>query len=261
MEAAQPEGRLTVIRELPSGLTIELRKMRGQELIDLANTSRGNKSQTLSQMVAPCWVRTVESGPYASAESDKPLDWKRVLRGDVIAALLAIRVASVPKGEAYAFQVKCEGCGEQYTWNIDDLGKLPVQKLSAESQNTVLAGALFEMRTSTGRDLTFKLATEEDDEPVREIMKALGLKKVTLVETLAAQIQTIDGVTGNGSPIVRHRLLAGLEYDELLEMRDHMDSVDCGINSQIETTCDSCDWKQEVDLPLDKTFFRPARKK
>lgn len=255
-----------MITELPSGLKVELRKLRGQELIDLAERARSNAPQRISQIVAPCSVAVIDPGPYPFVLADKPVPWGKLLRGDLIAALLALRVASVPDGDVYDFPVRCERdeCHARYEWRIQSItNDLPVRRLSDEAKARLASGdARFEAHTLSGVRVTYKLMTEEDDEPIRKLMKLLERKAITMVETLAAQTRSIEGVTEDPNDIrKRQRFFASLDYDELLDLRQKLDEQDCGVDSEIRTTCTECGWEQDLNLPFGKTFFMPGKPK
>lgn len=266
--------------ELPSGLKGEVRKIRGSETIELAEraTSQG-QGNSIGAVLRGCWLQTLDPGPYAHAADGQGPDWDRVLKGDLLAGLLALRAASVVDGARYDFHVQCTACKVRYGWTVLDLmNDLPVRRLPAESAERLRAGLPFQataadpdgpqvLRAVTANAagaaatpgthaLTFDLMLPAQDAVLRALMKSMGRKRATPVESLAAQTRTIDGEAR--SPAARQRFFKDLDLGELNRLRDLYDAADCGIDVDILTTCpEECGWQQETALPFGRTFWRP----
>lgn len=260
--------------ELPSGLQGEARKIRGAEAIELAERAGQAGGNSLGSILRGCWQRTIDPGPYAhTVVGEQALDWNRVLKGDLLAGLIALRAASIPSvrdvppgepwpGKQYSFYVQCERCQTKYGWTVNDIvHDLPRRELSPESVEQLRAGKPF-TATATDDDghaheLTFDLMLPEQDDVLRVLLKTLNRKRITTVESLAAQTRTVNGKAM--APVFRQRFFAQLPLGELNRLRDLFDTADCGIDLDFETRCTNpdCGWEQDVTLPFDKTFWRP----
>ena len=260
--------------ELPSGLKGNARKLRGSSAVVLAERATTNGGSALGNVLRGCWVETTDPGPYShAAAGSAAVDWTKVLKGDLLAGLIDLRVRSIPSlrgvaaddpapGKQYDFYVQCERCKRRYGWSIPDMRELTRQALSEESAAKVRAGdahaAACTDEEGNSHEITFDLMLPSQDDVLSGFLKpGMGRKRVTPVETLAAQTRTIDGKPK--SPILRQKFFEGLDFGEINRLRDLFDESDCGVNSDIMTTCDKhdCEWEQETSLPFGKTFWRP----
>src|SRR5512140_1005118 len=92
----------------PSGLSGEIRGLKGKEGKLLADRSAARSGLLFDRILAGCWLATLDSGIYALDEGEA-LDWSKVLVADRFYALLQIR--SLTFGDEYAFQVQCQSAG------------------------------------------------------------------------------------------------------------------------------------------------------
>lgn len=248
--------------EAPSGLVADVRKIKGSELVKLAeSTDDAGPDGGFGHVLSGCWLRTLDPGPYSfvSAGDAKP-PWSRLLKGDTLHAFVFLRSISMPNGDDYDFPVQCEECKKRYDWTIK-LSELEVKRLPPESVENVRAGKPFETRLGDGRLVKFNLQTIAQEEPLTKLMRQQKRKTGTMIDTIVAQVVSIEGV----KPDIRNRwqFVSELDMDELYNLREAFDEADCGIETSFETRCTnrSCRWEQDVNLPLGKTFFAPKRKR
>lgn len=252
--------------DLPSGLVLEARKIEGHELVALAQRAETSEGSDLTDILKGCFKGIIDPGSYRGlvAGAAQP-DWKRVLKGDVFAALFHLRRASVPDGDEYTFAVKCEECARRYEWSVYSLSKdLPVRPLPETSKAALAEGRFLEAKTLSGVNLMFRLMTPADDEPAKRLMRTLKRKSMCPVEILASRAASIDGIPGAERDInKRWNFFKGLPLDEILDLLEQFDAAECGIDMEIRTRChgvDGCGWEQDIVLPLRRTFFSPRKK-
>lgn len=251
---------------LPSGLVGEVHKIRGIDMAEIAEEAEsGSSSGGFDRIIGRCWVSVVDPGPYSFVRAgDTAVDWKRVLKGDMLATLVHLRRISMRDGDDFEFDVKCEECGKRIAWTVP-LSKVPVHTLPAASRERVAKGELFDvdiMRDGVATPARFALATLGQEDGVHRLMKAMKRSTLTPVDALAAQIVSISGVAND--PKSRWRFLAELSWGELDELRAKIDAHDCGYDTAIEIVCPErdCRWEQTVNLPfLNRRFFLPKRKR
>lgn len=250
--------------ETPSGLTAEIRKIRGIELVHLAEQADdASQSDSFGSIIGPCWIRTINPGPYpfVKGDSEDRPPWDRLLKGDVLSAFIYLRRISLTDGDEYDFDVKCEECRHRYGWTVNLASDLVFKKLPLESIERIQRGESFSTRTGDGRLVRFGLQTTAQEEPILKLMKQQKRGRATIVDTLAAQTLSIEGV--NPDLRARWRFLSELDLDELYKLRSAFEEPDCGIDTAIQTRCTkrSCGWIQDVALPLGRTFFAPKRRR
>lgn len=251
---------------LPSRLVGDVRKIRGTEITVIAEQSDGAGAGDggFSTLLGGCWLQTVDRGPYPDAafsgDPEKPA-WARVLKGDLLTGIIFLRQFSLTDGDVYAFDVQCEGdgCKKNIPWELK-LSQLPLKWLPEASAERLKAGQPFETSVA-GKKVLFDLQTLAQEEPVLRLMKQQKRAKGTIVDVLAGQIRSVEGV---GPDIrARWRWLSELSMGELFDLRAAMEEHDCGIETELEVVCQNraCQLEQTVNLPLARRFFSPRKKR
>ena len=237
--------------ECPSGLRGAVRGLKVKELNILADRKLAKSGRQFDQILAGCWLETIEHGPYAPG--DQCLDWGKVLQGDRFFALLMVRALTY--GPEYAFGVSCrnDNCRARIDWEID-LTKLPVRKLSEESRVAFVGGNRFETTLpDAGKKVAFKLLTGDDERKLPALQRSAPDKLLSAV--LAYRVLEIDGVDAKA----KRQFLEDLTMRDADFLVDEFDRVDCGVDTTIEIECPECFQTQEVELPFDKGFFLPGK--
>jgi hypothetical protein len=227
--------------------------MKAREERILADRKLAKSGGQLEQILAACWEETRDPGPYSFGLSAP--NWAEVLLGDRFYALLQIRACSY--GPSYEFSVSCSNrdCRARIDWELD-LRDLPVARLSDESRAVVLAGRTF--RTSlpkAGRSLEFRLLRGADERRMSAQRRVAGERPLTTM--LAMRVESIEGV----EPKDKARFLEDLEMSDVSFLLGEFDRVDCGVETEIEVECPECFSLTSVELPFEKGFFLPQRKR
>ncbi len=238
----------------PSGLSGEIRGLKGKEGKLLADRAAARSGVTFDRILAGCWLATLDPGLYA-VEEGKPLDWSKVLVADRFYALLQIR--SLTFGDEYAFQVQCQsqGCRERFEWALD-LKDLPVRALSEEARAAFRDGNRLEtVLPRDGRKVWFRLMTGAD-----EVKAAAALRTARdgmLLTALGARIVEIEGVKAED----KRRFLDDMELADAAALLDRFDEADGGVETSIEVECPACGAVQDLQLPFERGFFLPTSRK
>ncbi len=252
--------------QLASGLIGETRKIKGTELLMLAESADDAGGASIEPALGACWVRTIDPGPYGQwlSPGPGPLAWDRILKGDLMDGLLRLRADSLPNGWFYEFPVQCHRCKARYDWRVDiirDLARktLPKTSFDAVASGSKLCRTTLTMDDGAKREVTFQLMSSKDDGPILDLLKRQKRTRPTLVDSIAMQTRSIEGANTDLPHL--HRVLSDLDLGQLQGLRNDYDAADCGVNTAILTTCTtkSCQWKQEVALPFGGTFFAPMR--
>jgi hypothetical protein len=237
----------------PSGLSGRIRGMKAREERILADRKLVKSGTQIDQILAACWEETLDPGPYSFGLSAP--NWSEVLVGDRFYVLLQIRARSY--GSMYEFSVPCSNreCRARIDWELD-LHDLPVARLSDDSRAALLSGRTF--RTTlrlAGRQVEFRLMRGADERRMSAQRRAAGERPLTTM--LGLRIESIDGV----EPKDKARFLEDLEMADVTFLLGEFDRVDCGVETEIEVECPECFALTTVELPFDKGFFLPQRKR
>jgi hypothetical protein len=236
----------------PSGLTGRVRGMKVREERILADRKLARGGAQLEQILAACWEETL-GGPYDFG--DTSIDWSQVLQGDRFYTLLQIRVLSY--GPEYGFSVTCENrsCRARIDWELD-LRELPVKPLCDESLKAFLAGNRFEVvLPDAGRKATFGLLTGHDEQRMTALRKSAQDRPITTL--LGYRLTSIDGVEPRDQP----RFLEDLSMADVSFLLGEFDRVDCGVETEIEVECQECFGATRVELPFERGFFLPEKRR
>lgn len=231
----------------PSGLSGEIRGLKVKGLNLLADRRLAKSGKQLERILASCWEKTLDSGPYTFGEQG--LDWSQVLQGDRFYALLRMRILSL--GADYAFSVVCqnEGCRERIAWEVM-LDDLPVQPLTEESRARFRDGNRFEAwLPCAGVRVWFRLLVGADEQRFARVRQASPDRLWSA--KLALHIVEIEGIPARDM----HRFIEDLELADAEFLRREFERVDCGVETTIEIECPACMTPQDVDLPFDHRFF------
>lgn len=237
----------------PSGLTGEIRGLKGKEGKLLADRNAARAGSTFEKLLAGCWLQTTDASVYEMPESGI-LDWSRVLVADRFYALLQIR--SLTFGDDYAFSMQCRNasCREKFEWELT-LKDLPVRTLPEAAKAAFKNGNRFEAKLPRdGRSVWFKLMTGAD-----EARAAVALKNArdgTLLTALALRIVEIENVVDKD----KRAFLEDMEMADAAALLDMFDEVDGGVETTLDVECPHCFGVQEVELPFEKGFFLPRAK-
>ena len=208
----------------------------------------------LNKLLASCWQKTLDSGPY-TFDADGAPDWNQVLQGDRQFLLLQVRCMSY--GPDYEFKIQCDesSCRERFTWGLN-LNDLPVKKLPAESVELFKNGNRFEgTLPSDGRNLVFRLPTGEDEVAAAKMKSQFRDRLITLALNL--RIVEVEDVPKSEI----RRFFDEMDLSDANALLDILDEPDCGVETEIEIECPECFGVQDVRLPFDRDFFFPRKQR
>lgn len=226
----------------PSGLRGVMRGMIVKDEQLLMDRRVAQSGDTISKLLAACWLRTLESGPYAGTNGH--LDWGKVLRADRFFAFLRLRIES--RGPEYEFRIACSSCRRPMDVALD-LEQLDVSVFSDETRAKLVSGAALETAVD-GKRVTFRLPVGDDDRRLATLTdgsvdRMSYVMRILEVEGVQKHPELIRGWFEN---------LDGLAADQL---RDAMDSEEAGVDTMVPLTCESCGAQTVIPMPLEPSFF------
>jgi hypothetical protein len=238
----------------PSGLEVRMRSMKGKDLDVLRDKKKVGTGESTTSILNACTLEVLNRSIYEKLPS---FNWADCLIADRMRAVIGVRVAT--SGADYTFRVRCsdQDCKAMIHWSLD-LDALPVKELPESSKQNLMNGAIFST-TIAGTGLRFKLATGRDQLKLVRLANELQRHKGDAgprtpnegrtMLGLAQRIVSIDGqedITG---------WLSELYMADLRDLLKEFEAVDGGVETGIEIICSECGMQQEVELPLDRSFF------
>ncbi len=247
----------------PSGLSVELRGMKGKEAALLSDRNAARDGSVVEKMLSNCWVSTIDAGPYAFA--DGSIDWSKVLIGDHTYALIQLRVETF--GSEYTFPVQCNSadCRNRFEQSID-LSQLPIIALSDANRAMYSAGNRFETRLpKDGRRVWFRLLTVKDQKEIRQRLEKSGADPLfTSLLFRIVEIEDLGSKDPNGNfrslstdKQAQKRFLEDCDFSDMDFLMKEFNVVDCGVDTAVQVECPRCWSRDEIELPFDRAFFLP----
>lgn len=245
----------------PSGLTVRFRSIKGKDLDSLRDRKRMATGESIVALLDACTLEITDRGIYGNSPNFR---WIDTLVGDQMTAFVGLRRATA--GDEFDFRIRCQDrqCRNMISWQLD-LNELTVKQLSDTSRETYLSGNRFtatvadtkvEFSLQTGADAISKakrIAKLQAD--IKRENKGQSENQTKALLGLVLRIRNIEGV----APEDKLDWLDELDLSDIRSLQEQMDEVDCGVDTTVEVICtgeDSCGLTQEVELPLDNTFFR-----
>ena len=243
----------TVLCDLPSrgvlypnfnGESIEILPIRAGVEKQIAG-SKGTLAAVIDTLIRQCVVSEgIESG-----------EW---LVNDAFYLLLMLRAHTY--GDEYQFNVRCQSCGANFTVNLNILEDFEIRRLERGAQEPF---GPIELPVS-GDEIHYRLLRRKDEKTLANLtrrMKRRGRQSQgddTYIERLALRIVEVNGETLEHMDKVDY--LENLHGGDSLELRNHMDDNDPGIDTTFFADCPECGYENEEVLPLTAEFFRPRSK-
>ena len=269
--------------ECPSGLKGEARRIKGREIQAIADKLADDEDVSEAGLISVlngCWTNTIDAGPYGYISTGNiQVPWRRVLKGDLIPALLNIRVGSFRDGKDYTFLARCSACRKPFRWTIDITTELLARSrpLSEEGLAHLEQGGAdlsMDLKVYPEEDIngeprivpiSYRLATLERDKDAEKWKKQQlrrkerRTKEEIIIDQLANQITRIDGKKLNHRE--RWTWVKELGSQEIYDLRNHFEAAECGIDTSITVKCERgiCEYEFDVDLPFGPSFLDPSR--
>lgn len=184
------------------------------------------------------------------------VDLDALIAGDRNALMIGIRCTGY--GAIYKPSMECPKCNAS-TEQTFDLGQLGIKPLDAQPVAEGVNEFSFTL-PKTKATVTFKLLTGRDEE---ELLVAQERKKKVInsqVDTLVsdqikAALISVNNVRDKGKLAFFVDHMSG---QDSLALREHIRSIQPGIDMTAVFECDSCNHTEEVQIPIGIEFFWPS---
>ena len=236
--------------QCPSGLVGEVRGLKVGEILLMQDPKLLRQGKVFNQLVASCWVTTLDPGPYHFDPSQPP-PWTTMLHCDKMIVLREIRAST--GGSDYEFEMRCSSCDHRYVW-VQPLRDLKTQPLPPATIQHVRNRQNFFVNLSSGR-VEFRQLLNADDEQLVRLTRD-GYPPATagfLCRIL--QVQTPDELVLSDLPEIDVWLKAldPIDFDAL---EDAMDATDGGLDLRTQAECPKCSTQEAVIVPLLQSISR-----
>lgn len=246
-----------------TGLLVEQRKMRGEEIITIAK-ARNEKCfiEGVTSVLRAVTVAVIDPGPYSFTTSAN-FDWGLVHAGDVVAALF--QQHTLLHGEVVKVSMVCQRCTPRFEWVSEvKLSELTVKPLPEASLAALRAKRALEATTLNGVAIKFLLPTGAREKYLRDQHRQMRHRPEwrahisTHLDRMAAQITYIDGLVSSRGEDVSNQFTKRLEWliaqegDTIDDLLQQMNDADGGIDTAVVSYCPNCGTEHVDDLPLDR---------
>lgn len=248
-------------------------EVRGLSIRDgryLSNDDLFRNNEIEGHLISAC-CKVTETGDVYKLDEHGKFDWDRLLIGDTLALMIAIRQATYPS-DPYFIPMKCpvKSCREPFDWEVD-LDRFMRERFRPlpEATRALLAKGQRCTVQIPGTDRTIKFRPKSRKDRREWVEWRNKMKNGT-----TRQRERYNEIThsllywgAEISGIEREDIGGKLDFLETLslgqgnELRLAMDACDCGIETEIGVRCPACGYEQTIELPFGRTFFEPPRKK
>jgi ribosomal protein S19 len=190
---------------------------------------------------------------------DKRIKGENLFVGDRNAILLAARISGY--GSDYSTKITCPSCETNQTCEFD-LHTFGVYEGNGFIENEITDngnGTFNVVLPRTKLDVTFKLLSGIDERKlVNHIDKARKSKKEE--KTVTTQLKQVI-IAVNGHPVQKNieQIVNNLPSLDASFLRSMVKLVTPNVDMIQNFECNSCDYEQELEVPLTADFFWPDR--
>jgi hypothetical protein len=222
--------------------SVDIRAMTAREEDILTSRAFIKNGSVITQLIQSCLI-------------DKAVDARSLLSGDRNAILIAIRITGY--GSDYNVNVTCPACGtgQVHTCMLSDL---PIRQLDTPP---VKEGANeFELvLPASGKKACIAFATGYDEEEAMitsERKKKQGIVADNLVTDRL--FRALVSIQGNTDKSFINKFIRNMPARDSLEIRRFLEGKEPTVTMLTDFTCDSCQYEEEMPLPMGATFFWPG---
>jgi hypothetical protein len=232
----------------PTGLSVTIREFVVADEDLLSNPKSIKSGAAVTDLLNAITNRVNDPGPYVISKAG--IDWKNVLQGDRMVALLKNRIFTW--GEELDFDLPCQRCQQKVT-NTFDLTQLVIKKLPETSRPHVMGSGTPPLMTTlpvSGAKVSFRLLRGVDDRALSRLAKQ---KKDTRSSAyLLYRTLDVEGV----NQAEWGRWYRELSAKDASFLRRQFDEADCGVDQEADFTCEECNhtWREDVQFRADFLF-------
>lgn len=239
---------------LPSGLHLEIRRLKTAELDLMSDPNTARNPETINRVLDSCVVSLIEVPAFydfRDGKQEERFKAAKLLVGDRMALTYFLRRWTY--GDIIEFDWTCPEC-RQPNRQEGDLSDLSVQSLPEKSKEVLSRDGIFRTKLPEGgQDVGFRLLYGHDEPRLQRLRKQSTANLMSAV--LAYRMVEINGHKPSSGEI------SDLEAFDVSWLLKHFEEVDCGIQTEAEVTCSHCAGSTKMDLPFGGKGFWSAPKR
>lgn len=231
-----------------------MRPITGKTLVKLSalsNSKATTSAALFGEFFTALFAHVIEPGPYDVAPGATFVDFRRMLRGDLIAAFLF--ASSAASDGPYKFAVPCQAddCRKKIGWSINLARDLKAQKLPASSIARLRENLPFDA-DADGVPVKFRLQQPSQEEWLVKWLEQNERKQPSLTDRLYSQVVSYGDIPPHDHKR-RWDAFSDLPLPVLRKLAKQFAAVDCGVDTAIQIQCPHvrCRQVQRVNVPLD----------
>lgn len=224
---------------------LDIKAMTTREEDILTSGALIKKGTVITELIRSCVV-------------DKSVDIDHLIAGDRNALMIAIRVTGY--GPIYKPEMECPACKLKQTKHFD-LSQLAIKELEEEPVQKGVNEFAFQLPI-TKANVTFKMLTGKDEEEVvttQARKKKLQLSPIDsfVSDQIKSALLSVNNVTDRAKLAF---FVDNMPGQDSLALREKMRVIQPGIDMTQLFECESCDYAEEVQIPIGIEFFWPSAK-
>jgi hypothetical protein len=236
----------------PSGLVGEVRALKVAEILAMQDPKLLRQGKVFNQLVANCWVSTVDPGPY-QFDTTQPPPWPTMLHSDKLVIIRDIR--AMTGGPDYEFEMKCAACAHRYVW-VQPLHDLKIRPMPQASIERVRNRQSFFADVGADKVEFRQLLNADDEQLVR-------LTRDGFPATTSGFLCRLIGVrTADGNVLSEVQefaeWIANLDPIAFDDLEEAMDETDGGLDMSTVAVCPKCENEEGVIVPLLQSISRQS---
>lgn len=173
-------------------------------------------------------------------------------------------------GGDYSFYFRCDECNEKVKHSMNLETDLNVKyaddpellkSLGLDSAEDFQEPFEFTLPVQQ-KKISWHLLRGKDEMRVRKYAQRMARKhgsdeRYDYIYRAALRIDAVDGEKVDITDAIA--LVSSLKGKDSLAIRQAVDRVDFGIDTELEVRCRNCGYPNDLVMPIDKSFFRPER--
>jgi hypothetical protein len=233
---------------LPDGRavrTAEFRHLDGDDEDFIRDKEQARQDNLLDRLIRRCLVRLGDD----TEPADIARAWSHLHLADTQALLIDLRRASI--GSRYTFDRQCPRCGKVSPQSLD-LGTLKLDVQAEEDfGHDVYDAKVVTERPEDGETLVSFVPLRTTHAALLESIKTQYPHERSTREMLV-QLRTVNGETADAPSLKK------LPWAVRQGIRDAMDAVEGGYDTELQITCPHCEAVEKAQMPINmQSFFFP----
>ena len=187
---------------------------------------------------------------------DKRIRVEDLLLGDKNAILIQARISGF--GQWYEVRMTCPSCGEERSeeFDLEECAKVEGSNTDFDEIEKLSNGNFMITLPKTKAQCEVKLFRGHEEKIIVKSIDNKNKENNTLTRQLKLMIQSVNGYE---DPKVIDYFVDNMPVADSRMLRYFFDKISPNVNLTTEFQCESCDHKEDVEVPLTVDFFWPKQ--